>query len=179
MNYWEGPLVALRGIEPQDAGFFYEWNKEAYTQQHLDQIWFPSSLLRQEQWVEKQSTKSVEDDGYFFVIVDKTGEKVGMIHVHTADKKNGNFSYAVAIIKAQRGKGYATAAIKMVLKYYFTELRYHKASVGIYAFNEASVKLHQKLGFKEEGRLREMVFSGNQYHDLLKYGLLKREYLSQ
>ncbi|MEM9260937.1 MAG: GNAT family protein, partial [Bacteroidota bacterium] len=77
------------------------------------------------------------------------------------------------------GKGYATAAIKMVLAYYFMELRYHRVSVGIYAFNEASIKLHQKLGFKEEGRLREMVFSGNQYHDLLKYGLLKREYLSQ
>ncbi|MEM6803792.1 MAG: GNAT family protein, partial [Bacteroidota bacterium] len=59
----------------------------------------------------------------------------------------------------------------------FQELRYHKAMVGIYAFNEASLALHKKIGFKEEGSLREMLFAGNQFHDLLKLGLLKREFL--
>ncbi|MEO0900382.1 MAG: GNAT family protein, partial [Bacteroidota bacterium] len=60
--------------------------------------------------------------------------------------------------------------------YYFNQLRYHKAIVGVYGFNEASIHLHKKLGFQEEGRLREMVYAGNKFHDLLKFGLLKREF---
>lgn len=176
MNYWEGEIVKLRGIEPGDAPFFYEWNKATQTQLHLDQIWFPSSLFRQEQWVEKQAVKSIEDDSYFFVICNAAGEKVGMIHTNDCDKKNGHFAYAVAIVEAHRNKGYAQAAIKKVLDYYFNELRYHKVTVGVYAFNQASIRLHEKLGFQEEGRLRAMVFSGNQYHDLIKFGCLKQEY---
>ena len=176
MNYWEGELITLRGIEVGDAPFFYEWNKKTQTQKHLDQIWFPSSLLRQEKWVEKMSVKDISDDGYFFVIVNKMGKKVGMIHTNDCNKKNGSFSYAVGVIEDQRNQGYAAAAIKMVLAYYFNELRYHKVVVSIYAFNTPSIKLHQKLGFKEEGRLREMIFAGNQYHDLLNFGLLKKEF---
>ncbi len=176
MNYWEGDLVSLRGIEIGDAPFFYNWNKETQTQQHLDQIWFPSSLRRQEEWVAKQTTASVEDDSYFFVILNKNGDRVGMVHTNDCDKKNGHFSYAVAILEAHRNKGYAKAAIQMVLAYYFNELRYHKALVGIYAFNKQSIGLHQTLGFQQEGRLREMIYAGNAYHDLLKFGLLKREF---
>lgn len=178
MNYWEGKQIELRGIEPGDADFFYEWNKETATQKNLDQIWFPSSLFRQEKWVEKQSIKSIEDDSYFFVILNKVGEKVGMIHSHDCDKKNGNFGYGLGIIEGHRKKGYASEAIRMLLNYYFQELRYHKAIVGIYAFNQVSIALHKKIGFKEEGRLREMLFGGNEFHDLLKFGLLKREFLA-
>jgi len=176
MNYWQGEHIALRGIEMEDAPFFYEWNKETGTQEGLDQIWFPSSLLRQEKWVEKTSLKSIEDDSYFFVIINKEKEKIGMIHTNDCDKKNGNFSYAIGIKEGYRKKGYASAAIKMVLNYYFNELRYHKAVVGIYDFNQASIHLHLNLGFQEEGRLREMLYKGNRFYDLLKLGLLKREF---
>lgn len=176
MNYWAGPLVTLRGIELGDVSFFHEWNQETHTQQHMDQIWFPSSLRRVEEWVEKQSTASVAEDHFFFVILNKAGERVGMVHVHDCHKKNGHFSYAVGIREAQRHKGYARAAIRMVLDYYFHQLRYHKVTVGIYAFNEASIRLHEQLGFQQEGRLREMIYADSAYHDLLKFGLLKREF---
>ncbi|MEL6672821.1 MAG: GNAT family protein [Bacteroidota bacterium] len=179
MNYWENNLITLRGLEAEDASFFHDWNQETGTQLALDQIWFPSSLIRQEEWVKKQALASVEEDSYFFVIENKAGERVGMIHTNEADKKNGHFSYGLGVVQAHRHKGYASAAIRMVLGYFFKELRYHKVTVGIYAFNQASIALHQRLGFQEEGRLREMLFAGNAYHDLLKFGLLKREFLAR
>ena len=42
--------------------------------------------------------------------------------------------------------------------------------------NEASLKMVKKMGFKEEGRLREAKFVNGEYRDLLRYGLLMREY---
>jgi len=175
-NYWKGKLVTLRSIEIDDAEFFYAWNQETQTQKHLDQVWFPSSKLRQEEWVKRMAVKDIADDSFFFVLLNLKGEKVGMIHTHDCDKRNGNFSYGLGIIQEQRNKGFAVDAIKLVLNYYFNELRYHKAIVSIYEFNHASIKLHEKLGYVQEGRLREMVFQAGKHHDLLKFGLLKREF---
>ena len=59
------------------------------------------------------------------------------------------------------------------LNYYFNELRYNKVNVYIYDYNTPSIKFHEKLGFKKEGRLRQMAYSMGKYHDTLFYGLLK------
>lgn len=64
----------------------------------------------------------------------------------------------------------------MVLKYYFEELRYQKVTVPVYGFNEASVALHERLGFVREGTLRRMVYTGGAYYDAHWYGLTKEEW---
>jgi len=75
-------------------------------------------------------------------------------------------------------KGYASEAIRLVLRYFFEELRYHKATVQVYAFNEASIRLHQKLGFQEEGRSRDMIYTQGRYVDELTFGLTFDEWAS-
>ncbi|WP_170110188.1 GNAT family N-acetyltransferase [Flavilitoribacter nigricans] len=177
-NYWQGTIVRLRGIEPEDAEFFYQWNQETETQRSLDRIWFPSSLERQREWTAKKATKALDDDGYFFVIENPERIPVGMVHTRDCDPQNGTFSYAVALKAAHRRKGYAREAVKMILNYYFQELRYHKVTVDIYDHNLASIALHEHLGFSREGRLRQMRFAGGKYFDVLKYGLLRKEFIN-
>ncbi len=46
----------------------------------------------------------------------------------------------------------------------------------MYAFNEPSIKLHEKLGFTLEGRVRRAHFSGGSYHDELLYGMTAEEF---
>ncbi|HET7095418.1 MAG TPA: GNAT family N-acetyltransferase, partial [Thermomicrobiales bacterium] len=62
------------------------------------------------------------------------------------------------------------------LRYFFDELGYQKAHVHVYAFNAASIRLHERLGFQREGRLRRMLFTGGQFHDVLVYGLTLEEF---
>jgi len=64
----------------------------------------------------------------------------------------------------------------LVLKYYFEELDYQKVTVQIYAFNEASLKLHKKLGFQQEGCLRRMIYTDGTYHDEIIFGLTVEEF---
>lgn len=177
-NFWQGNSIRLRGIEPEDADFFYRWNQETETQQQLDRIWFPSSLERQRQWTAKQSTKAIDDDCYFFVIENLDTAQVGMIHTRECDPQNGHFTYAVALKVEHRRKGYAQEAVNMILNYYFQELRYHKVTVDIFEYNTASVMLHEKLGFSKEGQLRQIRFAEGKYFDLLKYGLLRTEFIA-
>mgnify|MGYP001579874367 CR=1 FL=1 len=104
------------------------------------------------------------------------GEVVGTLNTHDCDPRYGTFSYGLAIYRDQQHKGYASESIRLVLRYFFQELRYQKATVNIYTFNEASIKLHERLGFQHEGCLRRMHYTGGKYHDMRILGLTAEEF---
>jgi RimJ/RimL family protein N-acetyltransferase len=58
----------------------------------------------------------------------------------------------------------------------FGERRFHKCGVSVYAFNEASIALHTKLGFQIEGRLREHEYFGGRHHDVVMMGMTIHEF---
>ena len=45
--------------------------------------------------------------------------------------------------------------------------------------NQASMGVLQKLGFQEEGILRERIYVNNQFYDVKMYSLLRREYINR
>lgn len=69
-------------------------------------------------------------------------------------------------------KGTGTVMLKLAIKVAFSELKAHKIYAEVLAFNERSVKLHQHLGFTQEGHLREHHLVDETYHDVLCFGLL-------
>jgi UDP-4-amino-4,6-dideoxy-N-acetyl-beta-L-altrosamine N-acetyltransferase len=62
------------------------------------------------------------------------------------------------------------------LSYAFKDLGLHKVCGQAIESNTASIMFHQKLGFTEEGRLRDQQRIGNQYHTLFCFGLLAKDW---
>lgn len=73
-------------------------------------------------------------------------------------------------------KGYGRRLGLAALVYAFEHLQLHKVCGQVLAFNEPSIRFHRALGFHQEGRLREQHFDGQQYHDVLCFGLLQSEW---
>lgn len=65
------------------------------------------------------------------------------------------------------------------MQYAFDQLRLHKVTARVFAFNEASQRLLETVGFTEEGVQREQVFIDGEYQDTHWYGLLAREWRGQ
>lgn len=175
-NLWQGERVRLRAVEPQDWETFNAWNGDSQTARACYFVPFPKSDEAARKWALEQSLAAPQGDTFNFVIETLEGEFAGTINTHDCDPRNGTFSYGLAILAEQRHKGYASESIRLVLRYFFQELRYQKATVQVYAFNEASIKLHESLGFVHEGRLRRMVFTQGQYHDELILGMTREEF---
>ena len=175
MNYWQGKNILLRAMEPYDAATFYEWDQDSDMGRFVDRVWPPVSLESQRRMTERESTKE-PGDNFFFVIENLQGEMVGMIDTHGCDRRTGAFGYGVAVRAAHQRRGYAAEAIRMVLRYFFEELRYQKVTVEIHSNNLASAALHEHLGFQLEGRVRRAVFDGGQFWDNLIYGLTIEEF---
>ena len=140
---------------------------------------FPQSQEAVKRFAEQAALKGPEEDNFRFVIENSEQEVVGDITTHHCDQRTGNFSWGINIIQDHRRKGYASEALPLVMRYYFQELRYQKVTVHIASFNEASIKLHERLGFQQEGCIRRALYTDGQYFDDLVFGLTKEEFAAR
>lgn len=62
--------------------------------------------------------------------------------------------------------------IFQVFAYVFVQCKFPRCTATVFENNEPSIRIVQKFGFKEEGRLRE---SGRNGEDLVVFGMLRRE----
>ncbi len=176
MNFFQNSQVKLRAVEPADAEFFFEWNQDGEMTAYMHFLWPPTSLESSRRWAEEEARRRLTDDTLFLVIENREGKRVGMISTHECDRRTGAFRYGIAVRREHQRRGYASAAILLLLRYFFEELRYQKVTVNVHANNPASIRLHERLGFQLEGRLRRMVFSGGQYWDELHMGMTVEEF---
>lgn len=70
-----------------------------------------------------------------------------------------------------------TKAAGVLLLYGFSTLDLHRLYAHHFPHNPASGRVLQKIGMKYEGVLREHVRKGDDFEDLVVYGLLRPEWL--
>ncbi|MBN1565395.1 MAG: GNAT family N-acetyltransferase [Anaerolineae bacterium] len=175
--FWQSENVRLRPFCLEDAEVRFMASLDSPTRQaHNDGIELPTSVELQREWLEKVA--GCQDNGriVLFVIENLAGEMAGWISLHSRNQKNGTFSFGVAVYRAYRGQGYAVEAARMLLKYGFWEQRYQKCNSICTHTNAASMRMHAKLGFVEEGRGRRNNFFNGQYHDDVYWGMTREEF---
>ena len=102
---------------------------------------------------------------------------IGSISIHNIDHLNRNAFIGIFIgDKEHRGKGYGAEAIRLILEYGFKTLNLRNIMLTVHADNHAAIACYKKVGFREEGRLREWVYKNGQYIDKLYMGILSREF---
>lgn len=177
-SYWEGRWVRLRAIEPEDAAWHIELNRQLWIDRNQEMVHVPSSLARVRAWATGESGRGYRENGGFLfeIAALDSGELVGTIDTHGLDARVGVLSYGVAIHEGHRRRGYASEAICLVLRYYFLERRFQKANVGVFSYNPESAALHERLGFTLEGRQRRTAYTAGGHHDLLWYGMTVEEF---
>jgi len=175
-NFWQGSKARLRALEPRDWEVFHAFDADTEVARLCDQVHFPRSSEGTQAWAKEEATAKPGSDAFRWVIENEAGVIVGTINTFGCDRRTGAFKYGLAIAREHWRRGYAREAICIVLRYYFRELRYQKVNVHIYDFNEASIKLHEKLGFQHEGRLRRMLYADGAFHDEIHMGLTAEEF---
>jgi L-amino acid N-acyltransferase YncA len=75
----------------------------------------------------------------------------------------------------ESGKGYASEVVSAVIKYAFDELKLHRIEANIMPRNSKSLKLVERLGFKNEGLAEKYLNINGKWEDHLHYVLLNPE----
>jgi RimJ/RimL family protein N-acetyltransferase len=90
------------------------------------------------------------------------------------DNRRAEIGYALG--REHWGNGYMQEALGALLNYSFGELNLHRMEADVDPRNAASIKTLEKLGFRQEGYLRERWLVGGGVQDSLFYGLLGSEW---
>jgi ribosomal-protein-serine acetyltransferase len=74
------------------------------------------------------------------------------------------------------GRGFVTRACRALIDYAFTDGGLHRVVIRAAPGNTRSRAIPERLGFTEEGVMREEGIAAGGYHDLIVYGLLETEW---
>ncbi len=175
--FWQGKLVRLSGLREEDAELaFYERLDSPARQLLQGGIELPTSIEHMRESIAKYSNCRDIDGLVLFSISDLSDQRVGVLSLHSRDLKNGTFSFGVSISMSYRGKGYAEDAVRLLLKYCFWEQRFQKCNSACLQTNQASIRLHEKLGFIQEGCRRQVCFMNGRYYDEILFGITREEF---
>jgi len=174
----KGKRVILRPFRRSDISYFLKWFNDPEVVQYLD-MYLPMTEMSEEKFIEEVGTTKARSD-VLLVIEMMEGDStkpIGNCGLHQISSKDGDAIFGIIIgEKNYWSKGYGLEAARLIINYGFEQLNLHRISSSAFAFNERSIKLHKRLGFVEEGRLRQATFKNGQYHDRLQFGMLREEW---
>lgn len=79
------------------------------------------------------------------------------------------------IDRDEEGKGVITRACRAMISYAFDEIDMNRVEIRCSAENSKSAAIPERLGFKQEGLLRQAEVLNGRAHDFLIYGLLAED----
>lgn len=126
--------------------------------------------------------KEIEEEKnlYYFAIRAKDDDHLlGRAAVQGIEWTNGNCLIQVDIGSVQdRGKGFGTQAMQMLLRFVFAELNLFRATARVQEYNDAAIALMRRFGFVEEVRRRQALERDGRRWDLVVFGLLRDEWMN-
>ena len=103
-----------------------------------------------------------------------TDKAVGSVYVRDIDRTHHKAEYGIFIgEEAARGRGYGSAAAKLMVQFCFEELELHRLFLRVYAENERAIRSYENAGFIKEAHLRDDVYIDGEYKDIVLMGILK------
>lgn len=178
--------LVFRSVEADDAQKFYEMIGEPGCMElGLPKIPRPANRKQVDEFVAK-----VQPSALLFVFIclressedghPIAGTPIGSINLSlpSPDAKAGHrtSSLGVFLVEAYRSKGYGSEAVTWAMDWAFNYSGIHRLELWSYSYNEAAIRLWQKLGFKLEGTQRENVWFQRTWFDTLIYSILEGEW---
>ncbi len=74
------------------------------------------------------------------------------------------------------GQGFMTEALRLIISNAFTRMKLNRIDALVYIGNLGSIAVLQKMGFKQEGVLRDYFCLNHTFYDHMVFGLLHRDW---
>lgn len=176
---FRGQKIRLTALRDSDAETMRQWTEDSvFANLASSNVAYPRSDKQIKERIEgSQSSK----DGYYFAMRLLDDDRLlGLLGLVEIEWNNGVGWVSIEIGDTQnRGQGYGTEAMSLLLDYAFLELNFRKVQLSVFDYNKPALAVYEKLGFQREGALREFGFRFNTTYDMYFYGILRREWMAQ
>ena len=166
----------LRKLKVSDAPDMFEYSKRRDVTKYL--TWYPHpSLEYTEEYLRYISTRYATGDFYDWAVTLKdSGKMIGTCGFTRFDLPNNSAEIGYVLNPEYHGKGYATEAAKIVMRFGFEELGLHRIEAKHMIGNDASHRVMEKLGMREEGTFKDSYYIRREYRTVTVCAILENEY---
>lgn len=163
--------MTLRALEPQDLELLY-------TIENDRELWYvannnaPYSRYDLENYILTQQHDIYADKQLRMVICNDEGREVGLVDLFNFSPANKRAELGMAISQAERGKGYAGEALRLICDYAKNTLHLHQVYCVVPEDNEVSLAMLHSASFKGDILLTDWLAISGGYKNC--YLLFKR-----
>ena len=168
-----GSTVYLRPIGREDTDRIVAWRNSEHVRPYFiyQELFTPEG---HEQWL-----RDMIDSGrgwQFIICLIENDMPLGSTYLRDYSPLHRKAEYGVFIGEADwKGRGIGTEALALTLRFAFGEAGLHKVFARAFSDNPASVKSFLKGGFVQEACLKDDVFAGGRFRDIVLLGKINPE----
>lgn len=166
--------VTTRPLEQGDLALILDWRNHPEVRRYMYSQ-HPIKPEEHQQWFLNCQNNPERHP----LIVEQEGKPFGFVNfTEHQNHKVADWGFYLAP-DSQRGMGSLLG--QSALDYAFNTLKLHKICGEALGFNDKSIRFHLKMGFQQEGLLKDQFFDAqqSQFHDIACFGLLASEWSLQ
>lgn len=147
-------------------------------QAHLSawQSWASETSLESQKAFVKQALYGFAEGRSLEMGIWYRGQLVGAIGLHDIDEADSKGEIGYWLDAAMQGKGIVTRACRIMTSYAFTHYALHRVEIHCAAGNQRSRAVPERLGFTQDGIMRQSQLLHGQYVDMVIYSMLVDEW---
>ena len=137
-DLFKGDLVRLSVEEPDVlAEHFARWSRSSEFTRLMDTgVSYRWSQKKSKEWFEKMTEKGTQDGFHFGMRTLQDDRLIGDIGLFEISWTNGEAFVGLGIGEPEYwGKGYGTDAMRILLRYAFTELNLYRVTLDVFEYN--------------------------------------------
>jgi len=170
-------LITLRRMRPEDAEPLFDYRSLPEVSRYQD--WRPAIVDEAHDLARKQVDLSpaTPDSWFQFIICHHDdGGIVGDCGIKFPADGHESPEVGIALHPDHRRRGYATAAIHLMVDYLFDQLNAHRVQAMTDPRNLPAIAVMNRLGFRQEGHMRLNHWQHGQWTDTVVFAILRDEW---
>ena len=180
IQLFEGERILLAPIDPEkDAETISKWTHDPEYLRLTDaEPARPLSPVHVKKKLEESAKKAEKDRNRFdFGVRLRADDRlIGLASIRWIQWTHGSGVIRLSIGRPEdRGQGYGSEALKMLLRYAFDELNLHRVGADSFEYNAGALRWLERHGFAVEVRRRQAVNRDGRRWDVIMLGLLRDE----
>ena len=168
--------LVLRDLRPEDVQAVFCIFSDDEVTRYYDLDTF-QSMGQARDLIERFNSRFLNQVGIRWGIArkDAPGTIIGTCGYNIWVQPNCRAVIGYDLARAHWRQGVMTEALGAVLRFGFENMSLNRVEAAIFPANTSSHRLLKKLGFQQEGALREYEFLKGEFVDLVMYSLLRKE----
>ena len=180
IDIYKGELVRLSAMNAEEAGkAIARWSRDSEFRRLIDSgvAQLPSAVGVQK-WLEKELEEQSVNQYWFSIRKLDDDKLLGDIDLYVVDWSGRDAFVGLGIGEREFwGKGYGTDVMKVILRYAFTEVNLKRVTLNVFEFNPRAIRSYEKVGFRHEGRMRQVLNKEGRRWDMPFMGILREEWM--